>query len=49
MGAPSSGLIAEFFQEHLEHRYLAHLANKHNIVNYCRYVDILLIFDSNNT
>ena len=43
------GLIAEIFLQHLEHLHLAHLACKHEIINYCRYVDIFLIFDSNNT
>jgi len=50
MGAPSSGLIAEIFLQHTEHLHLAHLAHKHSTVNYCRYVDdILLIFYSNRT
>jgi len=50
MGAPSSGLIAEIFLQHIEHTHLAHLTHKHRIINYCRYVDdILLIFDSNHT
>jgi hypothetical protein len=50
MGAPSSGLIAENFLQHVEHLHLAHMTHKHSIINYCRYVDdILLIFDSNHT
>jgi DNA-directed RNA polymerase subunit H (RpoH/RPB5) len=50
MGAPSSGLIAEIFLQHIEHTHLAHLTHKHRIINYCRYVDdILLLFDSNHT
>jgi hypothetical protein len=50
MGAPSSGLIAEFFLQHTEDVHLAHLSHKHRIINYFRYVDdILLIFDSNHT
>ena len=50
MGAPSSGLIAEIFLQHIEPTHLAHLTHKHKIINYCRYVDdILLIFDSNHT
>jgi hypothetical protein len=50
MGAPSSGLIAEIFLQHIEHTHLAYLTQKHNIVNYCRYVDdILIIFDPNHT
>jgi hypothetical protein len=50
MGAPSSGLIAETFLQHLEHLHLAHLTHRHRIINCCRYVDdIFLIFDSNRT
>ena len=50
MGAPSSGLIAEIFLQHIEHMHLAHLTQKHRIINYCRYVDdILLIYDSTKT
>jgi len=50
MGAPTSGLISEFFLQNLEHLHLAHLSNKHKIISYLRYVDnILLIFDSNHT
>ena len=50
MGAPSSGLIAEIFLQHIEHTYLAHLTHKHRITNYCRYVDdILLTYDSTHT
>jgi hypothetical protein len=50
MGAPSSGLIAEIFLQHMEHSHLVHLTQKHNIINYCRYVDdILIIFDPNHT
>ena len=50
MGAPSSGLIAEIFLQHLEHTHLPHIACKHKIVDYCRYVDdIFLIFDATHT
>ena len=50
MGAPSSGLIAGIFLQHLEHLHLTHLVHKHHIINYCRYADdIFLIFDPNNT
>ena len=50
MGAPSSGIIAKIFLQHMEHTQIAQLLQKHKIVNYCRYVDdILLIFDSNHT
>jgi len=47
MGAPSSGLIAEIFPQHIEHTHLPHLACKHKIINYCQYVDdIFLIFEN---
>jgi hypothetical protein len=50
MGAPSSGLIAEFFLQHLEHLHLTWITEKHKLVNYCRYVDdIFLIFDAEHT
>jgi len=50
MGAPSSGLIAEIFLQHIEHSHLTHLTQKHKIINYCRYVDdILIIFDTNHS
>jgi len=50
MGAPSSGLTAEIFLQHIEHSQLTRLTLKHKIMNYCRYVDdILLIFDSNHS
>jgi hypothetical protein len=50
MGAPSSGLIAEIFLQHTEHKHLPSITQKHKIVNYFRYVDdILVIFDSTHT
>jgi len=50
MGAPSLGLIAEIFLQHLEHTHLPHIARKHKIVDYSRYVDdIFLIFDTTHT
>jgi len=46
MAAPSSGLIAEIFIHHIEHSQLTCLTQKPKIINYCRYVDdIILIFD----
>jgi len=48
MGAPSSGLIAEFFLQHTENTHLACLSHKHRIIDYFKYVDdILLISDPN--
>ena len=50
MGAPTSGLIAEFFLQNLENIHLAHIAEKHKITGYFRYIDdILLIYDSDHT
>ena len=50
MGIPTSGIIAEFFLQNLEHAQLTHLSNKHKIVRYFRYIDnILIICDSNHT
>jgi 6-phosphogluconolactonase (cycloisomerase 2 family) len=47
MGAPSSGLIAEFFLQHMEHQHMAELTATHKIINYIRYVDdIIIIYDS---
>ena len=46
MGAPSSGLIAELFLQHMEHTHLTHLSHKHGIFDCFRYVDdILPIFN----
>ena len=50
MGAPTSSIIAEFFLQHLEDTHIIHMAKKHNIAAYFRYVDdILLIYESHHT
>ena len=50
MGAPTSGLIAEFFLQIIENIHLTHLSDKHMFAGYFSYVDdILLIYDSNHT
>jgi len=50
MGAQSSGLIAEMFLQHTEQKHFPHITHKHKIINYCRYIDdILIIFVSTNT
>jgi hypothetical protein len=52
VGAPFSGLNAEMFLQHIEHRHLAHLAHTHThkIINHWRYVDdILIAFDPDHT
>jgi hypothetical protein len=43
MGAPSSGLIADFFLQHTENTRLAILSHKHKIINYIRYMDDVLV------
>ena len=50
MGVPTSGIIAEFFLQHLEDTHLTHLSKKHKIAAYFPYVDdIVLIYDSHHT
>jgi hypothetical protein len=47
MGAPTSGLLAEFFLQNLENAHIPTLTKKHKIAGYFRYVDdILIIYDS---
>jgi hypothetical protein len=48
MGAPSSGLIAEFFLQHKEITHLACLSHKHRIIDYFRYVDDILLISAPN-
>jgi hypothetical protein len=50
MSASSSSIIAEMFLQHTENSHLAHLTQKHKIINYFWCVDdIFLIFDPNYT
>jgi hypothetical protein len=50
MGAPTSGVIAEFFLQHLENTHLAHLSKQHQITAYFHFVDdILIIYDAQRT
>jgi hypothetical protein len=50
MGATSSSIIAEIFLKQTEYAHMAHLTHKHNIINYFRYMDdILLILDPKRT
>ena len=39
MGAPSSSITAGVFLQHTENSHLAHLAQKHKIINYFHHVD----------
>jgi hypothetical protein len=50
MGAPSSSIISEIFLQYTEHNHLPSLTQKHNLINYYRYVDnILLVYDTTHT
>jgi glycerol-3-phosphate cytidylyltransferase-like family protein len=43
MGAPTSAFLAEIFFQHLEHTKIINILNKYHIIDYCRYVDDILI------
>jgi hypothetical protein len=50
MGAPTSAILAEIFLQHQEHKHIINLLQKHNIIDYYRYVDdILIIYNEDNT
>jgi hypothetical protein len=50
MGAPTSGLIAEFFLQHLEKTHIPKLSKKHKLAGYYRYVDdILIIYNTSQS
>jgi hypothetical protein len=50
MGAPTSGLLAEFFLQHLESTHIPKLTIKHKLAGYYRYMDdILIIYDTSSS
>ena len=50
MGAPTTGLLAKFFLQHLEQFQIPHLYDKHKIIKYFRYVDdIMIIYDTSHS
>jgi hypothetical protein len=50
MGAPTSAILAEIFMQHHEHNYIINILQKHNIIDYYRYVDeILIIYNEDYT
>jgi TusA-related sulfurtransferase len=50
MRAPTSAVFAEIFIQHLEHNHIIHTLRKHNILDYYRYVDdILIVYNENHT
>jgi hypothetical protein len=50
MGSPISGIIAEFYLQHLEKTHIKHWLEGKEIIYYNRYVDdIIIIYDSTKT
>jgi hypothetical protein len=50
MGAPSSSIISEIFLENIKQKLLPFITKKHNLTNYFRYVDdILIVYDTQQT
>jgi hypothetical protein len=43
MGAPTSAILAEIFIQYLEHNNIIQILQKHQILDYYRYVDDILI------
>jgi hypothetical protein len=50
MGAPTSTILAEIFIQLLEHTKIINILNKYHNIDYCRYVDdILIVYNTNIT
>lgn len=50
MGAPTSVILAETFIQYLEHTVISKILNKHQNIDYYRYVeDILIIYNAHYT
>jgi hypothetical protein len=50
MGAPTSAILAETFIQYLEQNNIINILQKHHIMDYCRYVDdILIIYNEDHT
>jgi hypothetical protein len=49
MGETTSAVIAETFIQYLEHTKIIKILNKHQIIYYHRYVDILIIYNMHTT
>jgi hypothetical protein len=43
MGAPTSAILGETFIQRLEHTIIYKILNRHQIIDYHRYVDYILI------
>jgi hypothetical protein len=46
MGSPISSITAEIFLQSFEEKHLNHLIDERNIMFYTRYVDILIIYNT---
>jgi hypothetical protein len=50
MGAPTSAILAEIFIQYFEYNDIIQILQKHHIIDYCRYIDdILIIYNENYT
>jgi nucleoside-specific outer membrane channel protein Tsx len=50
MGAPTSAILAGTFMQFLEHTVIYQILKKHQIIDYYRYVDdILIIYNEQHT
>jgi nucleoside-specific outer membrane channel protein Tsx len=50
MGAPTSALLVEILTQYLEHNHISNTPRKHNISDYYRYVDdLLIIYNEDHT
>jgi hypothetical protein len=50
MGAPTSAIFAEIYLQHIEHTIIYKILQNHNIIDYHRYVDdILIIYNTETT
>jgi hypothetical protein len=50
VNAAGVAILAEIFMQHMEHNYIISILTKHNILDYHRYVDdILIIYNEDHT
>jgi len=49
MGAPSSSIISEISLQNIEQIHVPTIAKKHSLTNYFRFVDDILIYDTQHT
>jgi hypothetical protein len=50
VGVPTSAILAKIFIQYLEHTKIIKILNEHHVIDYCRYVDdILIVYDARST